>query len=168
MNPVAWRYFSVLMVLMLALGIGWIVLMPATSGASAVARGPALIANIAVQSASLSTARVTPRSPVYVTADVANTGTATGSANIKLYVNDYVVTDQDVTLHSGGRTSITFNVSCVDPGRYSVYVDNVPAGIFEVDRFADVNVSLYISGTLIFFALAGAMVFAVSRSPRRR
>ncbi|MHB8085920.1 MAG: CARDB domain-containing protein, partial [Dehalococcoidia bacterium] len=165
---IAWRYFSVLIVLMLALGTGWIALMPGTSGASTAAQGPTPVANIAVQSASLSTSRVTPRSPVYVTADVANTGTATGSANIKLYVNDNVATDQTVTLHSGGRTTITFNVSCVDPGKYYVYVDNVPAGIFEVDRFGDTNVMLYLGGALIFFALAGAMVFAVSRSPLHR
>jgi len=44
----------------------------------------------------------------------------------------------------------------------------VPAGIFTVDPFADTNVVLYLVGSLIFFALVGAMVFAVSRSPRHR
>ena len=139
-----------------------------TSGASTVRQGSAPIANITVQSASLSPTRVTPRSVVYVIADVANTGTAKGSANIKLYVNDNMATDQDITLGSGGRTFITFNVSCVEPGTYWVYVDDVPAGTFEVDRFADRSVILYLGGTLIFFALAGAMVFAASKSPLHR
>ncbi|MGD0353990.1 MAG: CARDB domain-containing protein [Dehalococcoidia bacterium] len=184
MNPVAWRYFSVLMVLMLALGTGSIALIQgpvmadnpeqqsvsrcSQGGASTVAQGAAPIANITVQSASLSPTRVKPRSAVYVTADVVNTGTADGSARIKLYVNDTVATDQGITLRSGGRTTITFNVSCVEPGNYSVFVDNVPAGIFTVDPFADTNVVLYLVGSLIFFALVGAMVFAVSRSPRHR
>ena len=112
------------------------------------AQGPAAIANIAVQSASLSTAKVAPGAPVTVTANVANKGTADGSAQIKLYVNGQEEAHQGVTLSSGSRTPVKFTVSRDEPGTYSVYVGSIPAGTFEVDQFADPNLILYISGAL--------------------
>ncbi len=126
-------------------------------------QGPAAIANITVQSASLSASKAAPRAPVAVTATVANTGTADGSAQIKLYVNDHEVADQGVTLGSGSKTSIKFTVSAVEPGAYSVYVGGTPAGTFTVDSFSDPNLILYISGTLILLALLGGSVYLLIR-----
>ena len=110
-------------------------------GVSMTAQGPAPIANITVQSASLSTAKVAPGAPVTVTANVANTGTADGSSQIKLYVNGQEEAHQGVTLSSGSSTPVKFTVSRNEPGTYSVYVGSIPAGSFVVDRFADPNIS---------------------------
>ncbi|MGA2158438.1 MAG: choice-of-anchor U domain-containing protein [Dehalococcoidia bacterium] len=129
-------------------------------------QGPAPIANIAVQSASLSTAKVAPGAPITITADVANKGTANGSTQVKLYVNGQEEAYQGVTLSSGGNTPVKFTVSRNEPGSYSVYVGSMPAGTFEVDRFADLNLILYISGVLLLFALAGGIIFMAMRRPR--
>jgi Tol biopolymer transport system component len=131
-----------------------------------VAQGPAPIANIAVQSASLSTAKVAPGAPVTITANVANKGTANGSSQIKLYVNGQEEAHQGITLSSGTSTPVKFTVSRDEPGTYSVYVGSIPAGTFEVDTFADPNIILYISGALLLFALIGGVVFMAGRRPR--
>jgi hypothetical protein len=128
-----------------------------------VVEGPAAIANIAVQSASLSTAKVAPGAPVTITANVANKGTANGSTQIKLYVNGQEEANQGVTLSSGSRTPVKFTVSRDEPGTYSVYVGSIPAGTFEVDRFADPNIILYISGALLLFAMIGGVIFMANR-----
>jgi hypothetical protein len=133
-----------------------------------VAQGPAPIANIAVQSASLSTAKVAPGTPVTITADVANKGTADGSTQIKLFVNGQEEAHQGVTLASGSRTPVKFTVSRDEPGTYSVYVGSIPAGTFEVNQFADPNLVLYISGALILLALVGGVVFMASRKQQAR
>ncbi|MGA2159141.1 MAG: SBBP repeat-containing protein [Dehalococcoidia bacterium] len=129
-------------------------------------QGPAPMANIAVQSASLSTAKVAPGAPITVTANVANKGTANGSTQVKLYVNGQEEAHQGVTLSGGGNTPIKFTVSRDEPGSYSVYVGSLPAGTFEVDRLADPNLILYISGALLLFALAGGVIFMMMRRPR--
>jgi Tol biopolymer transport system component len=129
-------------------------------------QGPAPMANIAVQSASLSTAKVAPGAPVTVTANLANKGTANGSTQVKLYVNGQEEAHQGVTLSGGGNTPIKFTVSRDEPGSYSVYVGSLPAGTFEVDRLADPNLILYISGALLLFALAGGVIFMMMRRPR--
>ncbi len=125
--------------------------------------GPAAIANVTVQSASLSAERVAPGAPVTVTANVANTGTADGSSQIKLYVNGQEEAHQGVTLGSGSRTPIKFTVSRDEPGTYSVYAGSIPAGSFVVDQFADPNMLLYISGALLLFALVGGVIFMATR-----
>ncbi|MHB8086420.1 MAG: CARDB domain-containing protein, partial [Dehalococcoidia bacterium] len=131
-----------------------------------VAQGPAPIANIAVQSASLSTAKVAPGAAVTVTADIANKGTANGSSQIKLYVNGQEEAHQGVTLSSGTSTPVKFTVSRDEPGTYSVYVGSISAGTFEVDRFSDPNIILYISGALLLFALIGGVILMATRRPR--
>ncbi|MHB8085303.1 MAG: choice-of-anchor U domain-containing protein, partial [Dehalococcoidia bacterium] len=124
-----------------------------------VAQGPAPIANIAVQSASLSTAKVAPGAPVTITANVANKGTANGSSQIKLYVNGQEEAHQGVTLSSGSRASVKFTVSRDEPGTYSVYVGSIPAGSFEVDQFADPNIILYVSAALILSATVLGIIY---------
>ncbi|MGA2158242.1 MAG: choice-of-anchor U domain-containing protein [Dehalococcoidia bacterium] len=131
------------------------------------AQGPMAIANITVESASLSTAKVALGATVTVTADIANKGTANGSAQIKLYVNGQEEAHQGVTLSSGSLTPVKFTVSRDEPGTYSVYVGNIPAGTFEVDQFAAPNLILYISGALLLFALAGGVIFMASRRRQR-
>jgi outer membrane protein assembly factor BamB len=135
-------------------------------GPSLTSQAPMAIANIAVQSASLSAARVAPGAAVTVTTDIANKGTASGSNQITLYVNGQEEAHQGITLTSGSHTPIKFTVSRDKPGSYSVYVGSIPAGTFEVDQFADPNLVLYISGALMLFALAGGVIFIATRRHR--
>ena len=131
-----------------------------------VAQPPAPIANIAVENTSISLAKVAPGAPVTVTADVANKGTASGSAQVKLYINGQEEAHQGITLSRGSRTPVKFTVSRDEPGTYSVYMGSVPAGTFEVDQFADPNIILYISGALILFALVGSVIYMATRRSR--
>ncbi len=126
-------------------------------------QNPAAIANITVQSASLSNAKVAPGEPVTVTANIANKGTANGSAQVKLYINGQEEAHQGITLSSGSRAPIKFTVSRNESGTYSVYVGSIPAGTFEVDQFTDPNLILYISGALILLALVGGVIFIAMR-----
>jgi hypothetical protein len=90
-----------------------------------------------------------PGSTVTVTADVANTGTGNGTANIKVYLNGAEESSQGVT----GSTKVGLDVTRNEPGIYTIYVGGTEAGSFTVDQFADPNVILYISGSLLFFCL---------------
>lgn len=120
---------------------------------------PVALANITVKSASLSSAKVTPGSPVTVTANVANIGTGNGSTSLKVYVNGSVDSTQAVSVNSGSATTVTFTVSRSKPGTYSVYVGGTQAGSFKVDQFADPNIILVISGSLIFFAFVVGVIY---------
>ncbi len=129
-------------------------------------QSPVAMANISVQSASLSTARVAPGAPITVTANVANKGTANGSAQVKLYVNGQEEGHQGVTLASGKSVPVKFTVSRDEMGTYSVYVGSVPAGSFTVDSFADPNLVLYISGACLLFAFILGAIYIAKRKTR--
>jgi hypothetical protein len=126
-------------------------------------QGPAAIANITVQSAKLSTGKAAPEAPVTITAMVANTGTANGSTLINLYVNGQEESCQGITVNSGSTKTITFTVSRNEPGTYNVYVGGTQAGSFTVDQFADPNIILYISGTLILFAFSIGVIYIIRK-----
>jgi hypothetical protein len=123
---------------------------------------PMSLSNISVKSASLSATRVTPGTPVTVTANLANTGTGNGTANIKVYVNGAEESSQGVTVNSGGASTITFDVSRNEPGVYTVYVGGANAGSFTVDQFTPGSV-LFISSALVFFALVIGVIYMTRR-----
>jgi len=126
-------------------------------------QGPVSLPTVSVKSASLSATKVAPGTPVTVTADVANTGTANGTSSIKVYVNSELENSQGVTVNSGSSTPVTFTVSRNEPGTYSVYVGGTQAGSFTVDQFADPNLVLYISGALLVFAFVIGALFITRR-----
>jgi hypothetical protein len=125
-------------------------------------QAPVALPAISVKSASLSATKVTQGTPVTVTADVANTGTSNGTANIKVYVNGQEESSQGVTVTSGSNTPLTFTVSRNEPGTYTVYVGGTSAGSFTVDWLADSNI-LIISGAAILFAFAIGVIFVTRR-----
>jgi hypothetical protein len=118
---------------------------------------------VSVRSASLSATKVASGTTITVTADVVNTSTVNGSSSIKVYVNGEMEHSQGVTVKSGSSTPVTFTVSRNEPGAYTVYVGGVSAGSFTVNEMADSNIILYISGALIFIALAAGAVYFVRR-----
>lgn len=133
------------------------------SSLPAAPQAPVSLSNITVKSASLSATKVSPGTPVTVTANVANTGTGNGASNIKVYVNGNEESSQGVTVTSGTSTPVTFIVSRNERGTYSVYVGGTQAGSFTVDEFADANTILFISGALVFFALVIGVIYMTRR-----
>ena len=123
---------------------------------------PVSLSNISVKSASLSATKVAPGEKVTVTASVANTGTGNGTSTIKLLVNGAEDSKQGVSVNSGGSSTVTFDVSRIEPGTYTVYVGGISAGSFTVDEFTP-NTILFISGALVFFALVGGMIWITRR-----
>ena len=124
---------------------------------------PVSLPNIIVKSASLSAKTVAPGTPVTVTTDITNRSTVNGNKKVTLYVNGQLESTQVATVNSGGSTQLTFNVSRSELGIYSVYVDEMPAGNFTVDEFADSNIILYISAALVFIALAVGAIYFLRR-----
>jgi hypothetical protein len=114
--------------------------------------------SIQVQSASLSLKTVTPGTPVTVTANIANRGTANGNKKVTLYVNGQVESTQGVTVNSGGSSEVTFNVSRSEPGDYIVYVDGVHAGDFKVEMVIGDDVILMFSVAMVIIALMIGMI----------
>ncbi len=136
--------------------------MPVVTTSPLTQGGPVSMASISVRSASLSSTKVAPGSPVTVTADVVNTGTANGSSSIQVYVNGQVEAKQGITVNSGSSTPLTFTVSRNEPGTYSVYVGGTSAGSFTVDQFTPQTI-LIISGALVFFAFILGIIYIVRR-----
>jgi hypothetical protein len=124
---------------------------------------PVMLPSIVVRSATLSASRVTPGTPVTVTADIANTSAANGTGKLTLYVNGQEDSSQGITVSSGSSTPATFTVSRNEPGVYSVYLGGVAAGSFTVDQFADPNIVLYISLTLLGLAFVAGLLFVLKR-----
>jgi hypothetical protein len=120
-------------------------------------------ANIAIKSASLSAAKVTPGTPVTITANVANTGTVNGSSSVRVYVNGSEEAVQGVTVNSGGTSTVSFTVSRNEPGTYSVYVGGTQAGSFTVDEYFDPNTILFISSALVLFSFVLGVIYITKR-----
>jgi len=123
---------------------------------------PVQLPNIQVQSASLSASRVTPGTPVTITASLANRSTVNGTTAIKIYINGEEETSKGVTVNSGSDLPLSFTISRNEPGTYAVYVGGVSAGSFTVTS-DESNIILYISFAMIFIALVVGMLFLLRR-----
>ena len=142
--------------------------MPRSSGTvnSVPNPSPMQLPYIYIQSASLSTVRVTPNSPVTVTAIFANKGTVNGSTAVKLYVNGYTEASQGVALASGQSRSVAFDIVKAEPGQYQVYVNGTSAGSFTVEDTSSSDIILAVSLACILAALVlgGIMVMRRRRA----
>ena len=124
--------------------------------------GPVPMANIVVQSASITTPKVGPGNPVDVSVSVANKGTVNGDAKVTLYVNGEQMESRGVTVASGKTAPVNFQVRRNEPGTYNVYVDGVSAGSFTVDTFADNDIPIY--GIIALFVIGiGGVLYLVTR-----
>ncbi len=139
---------------------------PTSSGGAGTGTQTATISNITVQSAAISTSRVSPGEQVTVTSNLINKGNSAGTSKITLYVNGQEEESKGVNLASGQAAPVTFSVSRNEPGTYNVYVNSVPAGSFTVDMFKDNEALIY--GIMAVVALAiVAVLFFVVRKPSR-
>ncbi len=131
-------------------------------------QGPAPLPNITVKKASLSATKVSPGAPVTVTATVSNSGTANGTALVRLYVNGQEEAKQGTSVQSGGITDLKFTVTRSKPGLYNVYVGGVQAGQFRVDAFADPNTILLLAGAFLFIVfVAGVIIYKHNQIARQ-
>lgn len=88
--------------------------------------------NLQVTSAKISASSIAAGSPVTVSADVTNTGGASGAAAVKVYLNGEVAGLQGVKVAGGSTEPVTFTLTPSQPGEYSVRVNNVRAGTLNV------------------------------------
>ncbi|MDD5648586.1 MAG: CARDB domain-containing protein [Dehalococcoidia bacterium] len=128
-------------------------------------QGPINLSNLQVQSATISNSKVSPGTPVTVTASVANSGTGNGSANIKVYVNGQEEASRGITVNSGSNAPVTFTVVRNEPGTYTVYVGAVSAGNFTVE--AAVNNDAILIAACALLATAFIIGLFMLRSRRR-
>jgi phosphodiesterase/alkaline phosphatase D-like protein len=130
---------------------------------NAITTQPVPLPSIIVQSASLSSSKVSPGTPVTVTANVANKGTVNGSTRLKLYVNGEEDSSQGITVESGGNRPVYFTVTRSQPGSYSVYIGGVQAGSFVVVEYIAPDVILLISILLILASLVLGLIYVWRR-----
>jgi hypothetical protein len=114
--------------------------MPTTTAPQA----PVALPNVAVQSAAVS-------GNSQVSAQVANTGGASGSARVVLYVDGTAAQSKDVSLAPGNTTTVTFDTSSLAPGSHTIKVNNTPAGSIEVTGGADPAFFIALAAFIILF-----------------
>lgn len=124
---------------------------------------PVEMSNITVQSAAVATPKVSPGQSVDVTASVTNKGTVNGATKLTLYVNGEEVESKGVTVSSGQTAPVHFYVSRNEPGTYSVFVNGVSAGNFEVDPFTNNDSLIYAIIALFVLGIVGMLYFIVRR-----
>jgi len=82
-------------------------------------------ADFSVSSLTAQPAEVKPDEPVTISVSVANTGDAEGSYTVVLYINGVREAVQSITIAADGTKIVTFSVSRVEAGTYTVVVDNL-------------------------------------------
>jgi S-layer protein (TIGR01567 family) len=87
-----------------------------------------------------------------ITADVVNTGTAEGSYNVELKVNDVIVDSQTITLSVGNSTTVEFIHEEEEPGTYEVQLGDLTT-TYEV--FEKSGTILYVLGAIGLAAIGG-------------
>jgi Leucine-rich repeat (LRR) protein len=124
---------------------------------------PVQLPNIQIQSASLSATKVSPGTPITVTANIANRGTVNGTTRVKVYVNGEEDSSQGVTVESGGNRPVYFTVSRSQPGTYAVYIGGIGAGSFMVESSSDSDIILWLSMACVLAALIMGAIMIMRR-----
>jgi phosphodiesterase/alkaline phosphatase D-like protein len=126
-------------------------------------KDPVALSNIRVQAASISLSDAAMGESVEVTAQVSNNGNADGAKLVNIYLNGDHVSSQLVSLEKGQSKPVTFTVNVPSPGIYTVHVDNVDAGSFNVSLFK-LKDGLWVLGlSCILISLLGLLVIVWRR-----
>ena len=80
-----------------------------------------------------------------------------------MYVNGQEVESKGVTLASGETQPVYFTLSPNEPGPYTVYVNNVSAGKFEVDMFANNDILIYSIIAIFVVGIMGVLYLIVRK-----
>jgi len=121
------------------------------------------LSNIIVQSATITSTKVSPGEKVDVTATVTNKGGSNGAFKVTLYINNQEAESKGITLTSGESTQVHFSVSQNEPGTYSVYVNGVPAGNLTVDLFTNNDILIYSVIALFTIGIIGVLYLVVRK-----
>ncbi len=121
-------------------------------------QGPQSLPNVQVSSARLSAPSIATGSPVTVTADVTNTGTANGTAVVKVYLNDEPAATQGVNVARGSTVPMTFTIAPSQPGEYSVRVNNVSAGTLKVTGGNDSDILFTVAFAAFLLILLALLI----------
>jgi hypothetical protein len=139
---------------------------PGSHGSSLTAtvttQGPQNLPNVQVSAARLSAPSIATGSPVTVTADVTNTGTANGTAMVKVYLNDEPAATQGVNVARGSTVPMTFTIAPSQPGEYTVRVNNVQAGSLKVKDYNDSDI-IFAAALAAFILLVTALLIVYLR-----
>ena len=118
---------------------------------------PVSLPTIQVQSASVA-------GNSQVSAQVANTGGASGNSRIVLYVDGKAVDSQGVSLAPGSTTTVRFDTGSLEPGTHSIKVNNIPAGEVTVANGADHTFFIALAAFLLVMAGLFIAFFRKQRS----
>jgi len=124
---------------------------------------PTNLSNIVVQSATITSTKVSPGEKVDITASVTNKGNSNGTSKVTLYINGQEAESKGISLTSGESTQVYFSVSRNDPGTYSVYVNGVPAGNLTVDLFTNNDALIYGVIALFTIGIVGVLYLVFKR-----
>ncbi|WP_252699790.1 right-handed parallel beta-helix repeat-containing protein [Natronosalvus vescus] len=91
-------------------------------------------AELQVTSASINKSEIEVDEPVAVTAEVENTGDATGTHTAELEIDGNVEATETVSIDAGDTEEITFTHTFDDAGEFDVRVDDVDAGTVTVEE----------------------------------
>ncbi|MDD5648457.1 MAG: CARDB domain-containing protein [Dehalococcoidia bacterium] len=111
----------------------------------------------------MSASSVVPGSPVTVSADITNTGGASGAAVVKVYLNGEVAGSQGVEVAGGSTKPVTFNVIPSRPGEYSVRVNNVLAGTLKVTGGNDSDILFAVAFTAFIVLVLSLLIVYLRR-----
>ena len=136
-----------------------------TNAWSPTAQQPVQLSNIAVQKAAVSSTSVAPGQDVEITASVINKGTSSGTTRVTLYVNGQEDQAKGITVSGGQASPVRFTVNRSEPGTYTVYVNNSPAGSFTVEQLSGNDVFIYSIIALFVLGIAGTLFFLLRRRP---
>ncbi len=119
--------------------------------------------NLQVSAARLSASSIAAGSQVTVSADVTNTGGASGAAAIKVYLNSEVAGSQGVKVAGGSTTPVIFILTPSQPGEYNVRVDNVSAGTLKVTGGNDSDIVFAIAFAAFVVLILSLLVVYLRR-----
>ncbi len=117
-------------------------------------QAPIALPNVLVKSAAIS-------GPSRVTAEVTNSGTASGSSRIVLSVDGKPTDSQVVSLAPGNTITVSFDVSKLGPGAHTVAVNNVTAGSVSGGMSGDA--ALFVVLTVLLALICGLFFYIFRR-----
>jgi hypothetical protein len=126
---------------------------------SPVVQQPIALPNIYVRSAAVADRTAT------VMAEVVNTGASAGTSRIVLHIDGNPVESKDISLTPGNTTRVNFDVSRLEPGSYTVTVNNTPAGILNISSNI-LSDTMFIILLAAFLALIGGLFILYFRRQR--
>jgi len=124
---------------------------------------PVSLPNVHSMSASINTTATAPGETVEVSTIVANTGNASGTSMVRVYVNGKEAGSQPVTLAPGQSRVVKFSIPASEPGVNNITVNGVSAGSFTVQDNRVSDFIFWASSAMVILALILAVIYTWRR-----